>query len=242
MAAIGVTDHDSTEGLDAGLAAGRDLDIEVVPGVEINTDVAGGEVHLLGYFIDWRNAALQQTLSGLRHARLDRARRMVDKLTEMGRPVSMERVLEIAGGGSVGRPHLAQAIVEKGYARTFQEAFDLYIGRQGPAYAGRTRLTPAEAVQLILQAGGIPVLAHPRQTSDLVPGLVEAGLQGLECYYGNYAPEDVEGLLAVARRYGLQPTGGSDFHGPGRLADLGGTPVPTAVLDGLKALSARGQR
>lgn len=212
--------------------------MEVLPGVEINTDVEGGEAHILGYLLDWRDPELESALARLREARLRRARAMVDKLARLGRPVALERVLEISGGGAVGRPHLARALLERGYVGSMQQAFDLYLGRGAPAYVGRTRLTPRGAVELIRQAGGLAVLAHPGESQQLLPALVEGGLEGLECYYGSYPPAEVEELLATARRYGLVPTGGSDYHGPQGPAELGGTYVPEEVLQGLKARAA----
>ncbi|HEX2032913.1 MAG TPA: PHP domain-containing protein [Chloroflexota bacterium] len=240
---IAVTDHDSTEGVDAALEAARGREVEVVPGVEINTDVPEGELHILGYFLDHHDAGFQARLGRQRASRLDRGQGMVQRLRDLGLDVSWERVQQIAGageGGAVGRPHIARALVERGYVASVREAFDRYIGNDGPAYVPRAKVLPQDAVALILQAGGLPVLAHPADIPELetfVSALVEAGLVGLECYYGRYTPELVAGLVAAARRHGLVPTGGSDFHGLDVIPDfdLGTTPVPLEVVTELKA-------
>lgn len=223
LEAVAITDHDTTEGVPEALAAGAELDILVIPGVEINTDTETGHVDVLGYFIDVAHPELQRVLEKIRNARYYRAREMVAKLQHLGCPIRFERVLELAGGGAVGRPHVAQALLEAGYVSSISEAFERYIGRNGPAYADRYRMTPADACRLIRAAGGVPSLAHPVPPEDplsdpkdlptLLPELVEAGLAGLECFYPGYPPEATQRLLELAARFDLIPTGGSDFHG-----------------------------
>ncbi|MFH1560739.1 MAG: PHP domain-containing protein [Chloroflexota bacterium] len=216
---VAVTDHDSTEGLEEALeAAKRFPHLSVIPGVELSTDIPGNEIHVLGYFIRYSDAGLQQALGEFRDGRVDRAREMVSKLAALGVPVEWERVLELANEGSVGRPHIAQAMVEKGYISYPQEAFAQYIGRNGLAYAERRKVTPVEAVSLIREVGGLPVLAHPREVDDvesLLPELKTAGLVGMEVYYGTYTPSEVEALATLAAREGLIPCGGSDYHALG---------------------------
>ena len=216
---IAVSDHDSTEGLPQALEAARNFpDLTIIPGVELSTDIPGNEIHVLGYFIRYSDPAFQQTLREFRMGRVERAREMVSKLDGLGVHVEWERVLELADGGSVGRPHIAQAMVEKGYITFPQEAFEKYIGRNGPAYAERPKLTPADAVRLIKGVGGLPVLAHPREVGDLesvLPEMEEAGLVGMEVYYGTYTPSEVKSLAAIAARDGLVPCGGSDYHALG---------------------------
>jgi len=240
LLAIGITDHDSTEGLDEALAAGRECGMVVIPGVEMSTDVSEGEVHVLGFFIDHRDSNLQTLLRTLREARRGRARRMVDKLAALGMPLDWERVQALAGQGAVGRPHVAMAMVERGYVPDVRTAFDLYINRTGPAYVERYKLTPAQAIEAIRQVGGLPVLAHPLEGKGclhLVPDLVMAGLEGLECYYTGYTPEQTALLEATARQYDLVPSGGSDFHGAEVVAGavLGQPRVPYGILEGLRA-------
>ncbi len=213
---IAVTDHDSTNGIDEAIAEGQRLGIQVIPGIEMSTDIPRAEVHVLGYYLNHRDERFQAVLRQLREGRRDRAEKMVGKLAEMGLPVPWERVQEVAGSGSVGRPHIAQVMLECGYVSSLAEAFTEYIGRNGPAYVERYKLTPVEAVQMILGVDGLPVLAHPAEVvtlSQVLPELVSAGLVGLECYYFGYSPEAVEGLVALADERGLVPTGGTDFHG-----------------------------
>jgi len=245
---IAITDHDSVDGVAEALTAGQKYGLEVIPGVEINTDVPGSEVHVLGYFVDHHDAFFKSELARLREGRVGRARRMAEVLTEMGMPIDFQRIMEIAGEGSVGRPHVAQALVEAGYVRTTGEAFERFIGRRGPAYVNRMKFTPAEACVLIRQAGGVPVLAHPvfydehggiQTPLDLdtaLPELLDAGLLGIEVYYRNYDAVTIEYLLHIARRYGLLVTGGSDFHRvlPNQ-PDLGGVYVPMKVVRRLHA-------
>lgn len=240
---LAVTDHDSTDGVPAALAAMRERTErglaapEVVAGVELNTDVPYGEVHVLGYLLDYTHPMLQQRLLVLREGRQDRGRLMVEKLQALGLDVSWDRVRQLARG-AVGRPHVALALVEAGYVSTVSEAFERYLGRGGPAYVERMKVTPADAVALVRQVGGVPVLAHPADIPDLgqrIADLVAVGLQGLEVHYGRYTQETIAGLLEVAGKHDLIVTGGSDFHGASVIADaeLGGTYVPPQVIEAL---------
>ena len=245
---IAITDHDSADGVPAALAAGQNLGVEVIPGVEINTDVPGSEVHVLGYYVDYQDVSFSAELARLRAGRLERAQGMVEKLAGLGAPISLERVLQLSRGGSVGRPHLAQALIEAGHVNSFGEAFDRFIGRNGPAYVERTKFSPQEACQLIRRAGGVPVLAHPLvfnafgtakvtlPLETLLPEMLGAGLLGLEVYYPTYNARTTESLMGVARRYGLLITGGTDFHGlQAERIDLGGVYVPMKVVRRLRA-------
>jgi predicted metal-dependent phosphoesterase TrpH len=242
---LALTDHDTTGGLEeAAEAAGR-FDIDFIPGIEINTDVSGGEVHVLGYFIEYQRPAFQTILKVLRDARERRGQRMVELLEEQGVHIAWERVREIAQG-AVGRPHVAKALLEAGYVKTIGEAFDKYIGTGCPAYVPRYKLTPEDAVRLIASANGLPVMAHPIELPGLaelrnwLPGLCEAGMVGLETYYGPYTHEEEQALLALANEYGLIPTGGTDFHGPGiHPTPLGGRYVPPQAVARLKAEAAK---
>ncbi len=233
---IGITDHDTTAGINDAVAAAASAGLTVVPGLEISTDIPGSEVHVLGYHIDIDAPQLREKLSLFRDSRLNRARGMTEKLGSLGLHLDWERIEEIADGAVIGRPHIAQALQERGYVSTIGEAFDRYIGRNGPAYVERYKMTPAEAVQTILASGGVPVLAHPLQILHVVPGLVQAGLAGLECYYTGYTSDDVQLLVGLAERYGLVATGGSDFHGELVQPDnfLGGVVVPFSAVEGLQ--------
>jgi 3',5'-nucleoside bisphosphate phosphatase len=242
---LALTDHDNTGGLEEAAEAAGKLDIDFIPGIEINTDVAGGEVHVLGYFPEYQRPAFQAVLKILRDARERRGQRMVELLNEQGIHVSWERVREIAQG-SVGRPHVAQALREAGYVQTIGEAFDKYIGKGCHAYVPRYKLTPEDAVHLVASANGLPVIAHPIELPGLdelrgwLPGLCEAGMVGLETYYGPYTSAEERALRALADEFHLIPTGGSDFHGPGiHPTPLGGRPVPYEAVDRLKAEAAK---
>ena len=239
LQALAISDHDTTDALDEAIVAGRELGVEVVPAVELSTDVADGEIHILGYFLSYHNGQFQALLSTLREARFGRARKMVDKLAALGMPLDWERVQAFSGDGAVGRPHVAKAMVERGYVPDIRSAFDLYISRNGPAYVERYKLTPADAIQVIRQVGGLPVLAHPLEGNgslSMVPKLVAAGLGGLECYYTGYTSDMVAVLENIALKYGLATSGGSDFHGEGVAANalLGRPQIPYRVLERMR--------
>ncbi len=246
LEAIAITDHDTTDGVDQAVAAARSERLEVIPGIELSAEEGPREVHILRYYIDHRDQALQERLAVLRRARRERAWKMVEKLDTMGASVSWERVLEIAGETSAfGRPHIAQALLERGYVGSVNEAFDRYIGLRGPAYVSRYKLTPAEAVKMITDAEGLPVLAHPRGQEDVVPILSALGLVGLEAYYPSYSEEKRESLARLAQQHNLVATGGSDFHGynGGDAAlTLGEVPVPLESLQRLRTLAGRAER
>ncbi|MBI5031159.1 MAG: PHP domain-containing protein [Chloroflexi bacterium] len=241
LAVLALTDHDSCDGIDAALAAAQNTALTIIPGVELSCDVPQTEVHVLGYFIDWHNAHFQSMLGKFRDGRYGRAEKMTKKLTALGAPISFERVKEIAGDASIGRPHVAQALLEAGHVVTMAEAFDKYIGRNGPAYVERFRLTPEDAVNLILKANGVPVLAHPREVTNFVEPLVKVGLLGLEVHYASYDDPTRAELSRLAKQYGLIATGGSDFHGLNKMAHMSGlgtVDVPPNVVDKLRAKAA----
>ena len=240
---MALTDHDSTDGLaEAMAAAAVHSDLTLIPGIELSTDVDGGEVHVLGYFIDIDDPELQKLLASFRDDREARAMGMVERLGELGVPVEWGRVQEIAGDGSIGRPHVAEALMERGHVASIREAFDRYIGRAGPAYVQRRKMAPIDAVEIIARFGGVSALAHPREAPDLhelLPGMVAAGLAGMEVHYGLYPETERRLLLEVAHRYGLLALGGSDYHGPERAAEcpLGGSNTPLEA--GLALLERR---
>jgi len=238
LGALALTDHDSVAGLDTASQAARRVGIDFVPGVELSCDVPQNEVHILGYFIRWHDPHFLTMLARFRESRYGRAEKMVRKLTALGAPIAFERVKQIAGDAPIGRPHIAQALVEAGHVSSVPEAFERFIGRNGPAYVQRFRLTPADAVALILRAGGVPVLAHPREVTHYVEPLVKVGLVGLEALYGLYDTATRAELVRLARRYDLIVTGGSDFHGLNHMAylnDLGDVEVPVEVVAQLRA-------
>jgi predicted metal-dependent phosphoesterase TrpH len=242
---IAICDHDSIDGvLPAQSESAFHPPLSVLAGVEINTDTAMGELHILGYLLDIGNPELTATLERLRGSRILRAQKIVDKLWKLGIHLEYEQVKQIAGEGSVGRPHIAQAMLEKGYINNLREAFNKYISRGGPAYVERDKITPADAAQLILRAGGIPVLAHPLTCVDPEPvirDLAAAGLKGLEVYCSGYSSEQISSLSSLAGKYNLISTGGSDFHGLEKNGEppLGTTEVPLQCAETLIALAQR---
>jgi predicted metal-dependent phosphoesterase TrpH len=242
---IAICDHDIIDGIAAAQEAALHYPgLAVIGGVEINTDISTGELHMLGYLFDIHDPELKITLEKMRRSRVERAKKMIEKLQDLGVKIDFDRVMEVAGPGSIGRPHIAQVMLEKGYISHLREAFNKYIGYGGPAYVERDKLTPVEAIGLIIKAKGIPVLAHPLYLDNfpaILDDLKAAGLQGLEVYYNNYSPEQIQELLRIANNYNLIPTGGSDFHGLDTTSDasLGSVEVPLDSVQRLLALAAR---
>ncbi len=214
---IAITDHDSVGGVDEALNASKSYPgLTVVPGLEINTDIPGDELHILGFFVDHKSPELQSALEMQRAGRVERGHEMVAKLAALGMPLEWERVLELSHGDSIGRPHIAQAMLEKGYITNLGQAFYQYIGRNGPAYVERERMAAAQAVALVARTGGLPALAHPAEAPNLDSLLMElkaSGLGALEAYYTGYSIQKSQRLEALARRLGLLVCGGSDYHG-----------------------------
>ncbi len=243
-----LADHDTLSGVAEAQAEGDRAGVRVIPATELNTESEWGDVHVLAYFVDPADAALEERLRWLRENRGRRIELMVENLDRLGYPVSMERVREIARGGSsrpegaeqampLGRPHLAQALFEAGHVPSYDAAFDTLISKDSAAYVARVGLAPLEAVELARAHGAVPSLAHPGtvpRLDEVLPRLVGAGLAGIECYYGSHTPEETARYLRLAARYDLVPTGGSDFHGRGEHgAPLGGVFVPRGSVDAL---------
>lgn len=223
---ISITDHDSTEGLAEAYEAAKKFPyMRIIPGIEMSADIPGDEVHVLGYFLDYHDVEFQEMLTELRRGRVGRAQVMVEKLVALGKPVEWERVLHFAGDGTVGRPHIALAMVEAGYFKEPKEAFEEYLGNDGLAYYDRPKLNPTESVAMIRKVGGVPVLAHPTFMNDMEAGIAslkKEGLVGMEVYYAQYDDDTVRHLARLAREYDLIPCGGSDYHGLGNT----GEPLP----------------
>ena len=240
---ISISDHDSTEGLAEAFEESKNFpDLRIIPGIELSTDVPGDEIHMLGYFIQYDDKEFQDILKQFRTGRLDRAQEMVRKLAALGIVLDWERVKEIAGDGSVGRPHIALAMVEEGYCKEPKDAFPEYLGRNGLAYAERPKMTPTEGVEMLRRVGGVPVLAHPAYMNELEPNIValkEAGLMGMEVYYAKFDADTVRRLKTLAEKYDLIPCGGSDFHGLGNADDavLGSAGPPADTVDQLEEAS-----
>lgn len=238
---IAVTDHDTVAGVAEAIQEGQELGVEVVPGIELSTTVDKGEIHMVGLWIDHTNPELLQMTAKMQGGRDSAARQMVEKLQAMGlEKVKFERVRELAGEASIGRPAIAQAMLEQGYIQKFEEAFTSeYLAHGGKAYVPRHKLLPEDGVRLVHHAGGVAVLAHPTYTHDLPRALANlrtAGLDGMEVYYSGYTPAIRSTLRKLARTYGLLPSGGSDYHGVPSMEQepLGSHYVPHFVLDGLR--------
>lgn len=239
--AIALTDHDSAEGVAPALKKAQEYPgLEVIPAVELSSDVQGRDIHFLGYFIDYQSPWLKKHLKGLREARLKRAVKMVERLQKMGFSLFFKEVLAEAGSGAVGRPHIARAMLKKGYIHHIQEAFSRYIGRQAPAYVEKYAYTPEDVIKIIRKIGGISVLAHPGLTKvdELIPKFIKAGLKGLEVVHSDHSPEQIGHYRRLAERLGLVVTGGSDCHGlgSGRGQLLGSVKIPDSILENLKKL------
>jgi hypothetical protein len=234
--ALAVTDHDTVDALPAALRRGLERDIEIVPGIELSVDENGYDVHLLGYFIS-RPEVLQETLGAIRRERGSRARRMLELLAALGCSLDEEAVVRRARGGVVGRPHVAEELVARGYVADLDDAFDRYLATGRPAYLPKRTLGLAEAVALLKRAGAVPVVAHPGPSGldALLPSFRGAGVVGIEVWHPRHPARSVRRYLRMARKHGLLPTGGSDFHreilGGVRPGDLG---IPLGVLDALR--------
>ena len=243
LSVISITDHDSVDGIASAMVTAKAFPrLRIIPGIELSTDVPQGEIHVLGYFIDYTDHEFQVILEGLRSSRFKRAQGMVAKLKNLDIHIDWEQVQKIAGAGSIGRPHIAQAMLEKGYINSMKEAFDKYISRNGPAYVERDKMTPIEAVELILKFNGLPVLAHPFTASNPETMIIEmkaAGLIGIETYYHDYTAAEINELISFADRYGLIATGGSDYHGLETANEtmIGGVDVPMESAERLIALA-----
>lgn len=240
LTTLALTDHDTTDGLAEAIEAGRSIGLEVIVGLEINSEDDQIDAHFLAYGLDRSNAPLQDQLLAIQDARVGRAKGMIKKLAEMNMSVEWERVLKYAGDAkSIARPHIARAMIEAGYVSSLQEAFDKYISDDGPAYVHRLKLTPQEVIDLVHGAGGAIVLAHPAHahTTHLIPQFVDLGLDGVEVYYSDHTEAMRAELLSLSQQYDLIVTGGSDFHSPGDQshAELGSIFVPDEVVPRLKA-------
>lgn len=246
VTALAITDHDITTGLPEALEAGARLGIEIIPGVEISSRFGDNELHILGYFLDWQDPAFNHNLSRLRASRHARNPMIIERLRALGQDITYEEVRQLAGTESVGRPHIARVMMDKGYVKSAKEAFDRFLAQGKPAYVARELPEPVEAIAWIRAAKGIPVLAHPLWAKQDGQGLFKLcerlkaeGLGGMEVHYSTHNPKQTAELLDIAKRLELLVTGGSDFHGITK-PDIevgvgrGGLTVPVKLLDPLR--------
>lgn len=241
---IALTDHDTVEGVPEAQTAAATMGLEVIPGIELSSSSGSNELHILGYFVDQDSKRLNDHTRWCQEKRVERIGRMCQRLDSLGLPVSFDQVLALSGSGSVGRPHIGQVMIAHGYVDSIGEAFNRYLAAGRPAFIPRENVTPVLAITAINDAHGVAVLAHPLFTANfqqLLPGLHNDGLAGLEAYYGEYDQPTRDRLASVARQHGLIPTGGSDFHGDGfkEGRGLGSVHVPPSVVDELR--NAAGQ-
>ena len=217
LRAIGLTDHDTIEGWNAAEKAAQKIGITLIKGIEINTDWQGREIHILGYGMDGDNISFKNHLYDLQEKRVLRVKKIIDKLTGLGLEISFEEVNGFSKGESIGRPHVAQALVKKGYVENTQMAFNYFLKIGAPAYVPRYKLHPEQAVRIIRNAGGVAILAHPGAQEisfKQIHELVTAGLQGIEICHPDPSPEQIITYKKIANSLGIIATGGSDYHGP----------------------------
>ena len=237
LSAISLTDHDSVAGVQEAQNIGRDIGVEVIPGTELSAHEAGIDIHILGYFIDPANSDLLAYLQKFQDARRNRAEKIVARLNRLGVRITMAHVLHKAGDAAIGRPHVADVLVEEGFVFSHDHAFQKYLGYGKPAYQPKFVLTPRKAVEIIHAAGGLASLAHPvlYRRDALIPDLIKQGLDGIEVMHVKHDHADVRRYSDMAKRYGLLTTGGSDCHGDGRgQAIMGTVQVPSTFLDAMK--------
>ncbi|MFD2369242.1 PHP domain-containing protein [Brevibacillus sp. GCM10020057] len=217
LAAVAITDHDTVAGVPAAMQAAAELEIEVIPGVEVSSVGRGQDIHVLGFFVPYDDAAFQERLVSLRETRQERNKLLIARLQELGIPITLENVYRRKQGTdkNIGRPHIAEELVELGVVSSIDEAFAKYLGKEGAAYVNPPRITPQEAITLIKEAGGAAVLAHPGlyDADDLVQELIAFGLDGIEVNHPDNDAEQRARYTAWANEHGLVMTGGSDFHG-----------------------------
>lgn len=248
---LAITDHDTTEGLDEAREAAQDLPLELIPGIELSTEFQGRETHILGYFINLADGQFQERLERLRSTRLDRIHAILDLLHQLNMEVSLPEVEQVAGNGTIGRPHIARLLIDKGYVTGMKEAFERFLGLGGKAYVRRVVPDSAEIIRWITEAGGVPILAHPYweglnagETVVACRTLVDQGLRGLEVFYGTFSARQISSNLHLARQFDLLMTGGSDFHGTFK-PDIsigkgrGSLHVPSSVMDHLRQAAGR---
>ena len=248
---LAITDHDTTDGLAEAMEAAQALPLELIPGIELSTEFQGRETHMLGYFIDPADQQFQARLERLRATRLDRIRHILERLHSLNVEISLTEVEQVAGSGTIGRPHIAQLLIDKGYVKGMKEAFERFLGGRGKAYVRRVVPEAAEIIAWITDAGGIPILAHPyweglnaNETVVSCRTMVDQGLRGLEVFYGTFSARQISSNLHLARQFNLLVTGGSDFHGTFKPeisigTGRGSLNVPSTVMDHLRRAADR---
>ena len=237
LGAIAIVDHDTVEAIPEAIAAALGTDLEIISGIELTAQYENQEIHLLGYFLDYRNKPLLEKLKSVQLNRIQRVHKIINNLAGMGVTLNAQTVFNISGKGTVGRMHIARALVEEGWVSSTSEAFRKYIGDKSPAYVLGFRLTPQEAIKLINDAGGLAVLAHPYMLHNdaLITEFSSYGLQGIEVYYPEHSQAMVNFYLDLAKKLDLLVTGGSDFHGSVKPdIKLGMIKIPLELVERLR--------
>jgi predicted metal-dependent phosphoesterase TrpH len=235
--AVGIVDHDAVGGVEPAKHRGKELDVEVIPAVELSCIVGDNDIHIIGYYIDYKNKKLISILEDIQKKRLERAIKIVEKLGDQGAGVEIDRVLELAGNGTVGRPHIAQALLEEGHISCYDEAFWKYIGYHCPAYVPKEKLSPKDALKLIRDFHGVSILAHPLSYNNraIINYIIDEGVEGLEIWRPDHSENEVRYLSNLVKTHHLLATGGTDCHG-GRKGKIliGEIKVPYEYLLALK--------
>lgn len=237
LKAISITDHDCTDAYPLAMELGADMDIEVIPGVELSSEIQGTDIHILGYYVDVNNSAFINKLREMKDARYVRAKKIVSNLNRQGIDLRFDTVLSIAGVGAIGRPHIAAAMLKEELVYSFREAFDKFIGYGSPAYVEKLKMSPKEVFDLIRQAGGIPVLAHPGVTKvdERIPEFIRDGLLGIEVYHTEHPASAERHYMRICKKNHLAFTGGSDFHSSNHnKSEIGWPKIPYSSVKGLK--------
>jgi hypothetical protein len=234
---ISITDHDTVNGIEEAVSFGKLHGVEVIPGVEISSDIRDREVHLLAYFFDPNNKELEVYLKFFRAERIKRAVRIVEKLNALGLSIDIDDVMEIALSSAVGRPHIAKAMVKRGLVSNYFEAFSKYIGNGCPAYERKVHVSPRSAFKIISDAGGLSFIAHPGNLPDaIMVELIEAGLDGIEVVHPSHLPHQVKHYRGIVNEFFLLESGGSDFHGGDRndYSNLGKFSVSSSKIEAMR--------
>jgi predicted metal-dependent phosphoesterase TrpH len=238
ISALSITDHDALDGFFEAMGTSKQLGIEIIPGVELSATLGTKDVHILGYLFDPGNTSLRRTIDFFKNERLGRAERIVQKLHKLDLPLNFDTVLEHARHGVVGRPHIAAALLDEGFTSTYSQAFEQYIGDSGPAFIPKYRISPEDAVEIIANAGGISILAHPGRyfSEEELLVLIRAGIDGIEVVHPAHDPDMTRYYRGIASTYFLLETGGSDFHGGKRndYLNFGTYSVGTGSIDAMK--------
>ncbi|MBU1867055.1 MAG: PHP domain-containing protein [Candidatus Margulisbacteria bacterium] len=241
---ISLTDHDNVDGLEEAQRVAALSGIELIPGIEMTTETAQAEVHILGYYLDHKNPELLEVLTRIQASRVERIYTIVEKLKSLGVEIEATEVFALSGEKSPGRPHVARALIKKGIVLNFREAFKRFLDFRAPAYVPHFKLTPNEAIKLIKGSGGIAVFAHQAisKADDLIPEMINSGLRGIEAYYLGHYADQVDYYVRLGKKNGLLLTGGSDFHGEdsGRESKLGDFSIPDELVDKLRNEHLRG--